>query len=585
MTHFPVTNSNLSATHIGLFLQEKYSLSKDTKCKLIKAGINDTYLVTDNSDKFVFRVYSLNWRSKMEIDEEIKLLNLLKENSISISYPLTDKESNYIQTLGAPEGDRFGVLFTFASGEKQHIISEETHFQIGELMARIHKITHNQKLNRIDYSPEVILIDSLKKVSSFLTNDTEEMTFMKSAQSYLYKEFENADISQIRQGVVHLDIWFDNLNITNDNKVTIFDFDFCGNGWLCLDIAYYVLQLHNIEKYEAKYYQPKVDHFLNGYESVTPLTVEEKRLIPMLGVSLYFFYLGVQCQRYENWSNSFLSENYLKRFINGLVKRYYDIYKLGENQKVTTYHILNGDCLADQLRQTKINQDFIVCRECLIEGNVNADTITDFWTIRAKYFADTYHVSIKEYFSKTVIEMEKLNDIPDNSEVCLWFENDLFCQVNMWFVISMLANHPTCKIFRVFPVIENDEDIWKGFGVANTEKLEQAYESKIPFGPDDIELGKNLWTAYQNGDFDKLNKLAKSPSDCFEYLEEVCQAHADRFPLDKSLGRPDQVVKEIIETKSKEFQIVFSEFAEREGMYGFSDVQVKNIYDRHISSQ
>ena len=72
MTHFPVSNSNLSATHIGLFLQEKYSLSKDTKCKLIKAGINDTYLVTGNSDKFVFRVYSLNWRSKMEIDEAIK---------------------------------------------------------------------------------------------------------------------------------------------------------------------------------------------------------------------------------------------------------------------------------------------------------------------------------------------------------------------------------------------------------------------------------------------------------------------------------------------------------------------------------
>jgi Ser/Thr protein kinase RdoA (MazF antagonist) len=247
MIHFPVTNSNLSATHIGLFLQEKYSLSKDTKCHLIKAGINDTYLVTDNLDKFVFRVYSLNWRSKAEIDEEIKLLNHLKQNDISISYPLSDNENHYIQTLNAPEGGRFAVLFTFASGEKLHIISEGTHFQIGQLMARLHKITHNQKLNRIDYSPEVILIDSLKKVSSFLTNNTEEMTFMKLAQSYLLEEFENADTSQIRQGVVHLDIWFDNLNIANDNKVTIFDFDFCGNGWLCLDIAYYILQLHNLK--------------------------------------------------------------------------------------------------------------------------------------------------------------------------------------------------------------------------------------------------------------------------------------------------------------------------------------------------
>ncbi len=330
MTHFPVTNSNLSATHIALFLQEKYSLSKNTKCQLIKAGINDTYLITDNFDKFVFRVYSLNWRSKTEIDEEIKLLNQLKEHDIYISYALLDKENNYIQTLKAPEGDRFAVLFTFASGEKLHIISEETHFQIGQLMARIHKITHNQNLNRIDYSAEVILIDSLKKVSSFLANETEEMQFMKSAQSYLLKEFENADTSQIRQGVVHLDIWYDNLNITTDNKVTIFDFDFCGNGWLCLDIAYYIMQLHNIEKYEAQDYQPKVDSFLKGYESITPISTEEKRLIPILGVSLYFFYLGIQCQRYDNWSNSFLSENYLKRFINGLVKRYYDIYRLGK---------------------------------------------------------------------------------------------------------------------------------------------------------------------------------------------------------------------------------------------------------------
>lgn len=331
MTHFPVTNSNLSATHIGLFLQEKYSLSKYTQCQIIKAGINDTYLVIDNLDKFVFRVYSLNWRTKSEIDEEIKLLKELKKNNISISYPLPDNDNNYIQTLNAPEGERFAVLFTFARGEKLHIISEKTHFEIGKLMARLHKVTYNQKLNRTDYSPEVILIDSLKKVSLFLTNDTEEMNFMKSAQAYLLQEFENADSSQIRTGVVHLDIWFDNLNITNDNKVTIFDFDFCGNGWLCLDIAYYILQLHNIEKYEVKDYQPKINSFLKGYESVSPISAEEKRLIPMLGVSLYFFYLGVQCQRYDNWSNSFLSENYLKRFINGLVKRYYDIYQLGDN--------------------------------------------------------------------------------------------------------------------------------------------------------------------------------------------------------------------------------------------------------------
>ena len=328
MAHFPVTNSNLSATHLGLFLQERYSFSKDTECKLIRAGINDTYLVIDNLNKFVFRIYSLNWRTREEINEEINLLITLNKNNISVSYPLPDNESGFIQVLNAPEGDRFAVLFTYASGEKQPIISVQTHFQIGQVMARLHKVTHTQKINRINYTPEVILIDSLKKVTDFLSADTAEMAFMQSAQTYLLQAFKNADTSQIRQGVVHLDIWFDNLNVTSKNEITIFDFDFCGNRWLCLDVAYYILQLHNVERYEAKDYQPKVDSFMKGYESITPISTEEKQLIPMLGVSLYFFYLGIQCQRYENWSNSFLNESYLKRFINGLVKRYHDIYQL-----------------------------------------------------------------------------------------------------------------------------------------------------------------------------------------------------------------------------------------------------------------
>jgi hypothetical protein len=238
--------------------------------------------------------------------------------------------------------------------------------------------------------------------------------------------------------------------------------------------------------------------------------------------------------------------------------------------------------LADQLKQTKVNHNFIVCRECLIEGNVLAGSMAEFWTNRAEFIAGMYKVTAEDYLIKTVSEFEKLNHLPDHSEVCLWFENDLFCQANMWFVISILANQPALKIFRIFPVIENKADLWKGFGIASSEKLEQAFNSKIQFTPGNIELGKSLWTAFQKGDLNQLGKLSKSKSDCFEYLEEVCQAHIDRFPPDKSLGRPDKVIKEIIETTSKEFQTVFSEFSNREGIYGFGDLQIKNIYNRQM---
>lgn len=243
-----------------------------------------------------------------------------------------------------------------------------------------------------------------------------------------------------------------------------------------------------------------------------------------------------------------------------------------------TYHILNGDCLATQLKATKINQDFIICRECLIDGNVSANNLSEFWKVRAKYISDSFGAD--NYYEKVVNEFSKIQQLPENSEVCLWFENDLFCQTNMWFILYLLSKRPNLKIFRIFPVIDNDADKWKGFGTATAETLEKAYETKALFQAQDIELGINLWQAYQNQNFVELLALSKQKSVCFQYLEDVCAAHIDRFPKDNSWGRPERVIREIIENTSRTFQEVFVEFSVREGIYGFGDLQVKAIYER-----
>ncbi|MBS0029920.1 phosphotransferase [Chitinophaga sp. 22321] len=325
MNPFPVTSSNLSAPHLALFLQTQYHTAPGVACRLIKSGVNDTYQVTTDTGKYVFRVYSLQWRTREEISEELRLLILLKDQGIPVSWPVADATGNYIQTLQAPEGERFGVLFTYAAGEKLTHYADEIHFKTGAVMARMHQLTQQLPLNRVTYTSKILLEDSLEQVKKFLDADTPEMAFLLSAQQYLLRAYAAADTSKIRQGVVHMDIWFDNMNINHDNQITIFDFDFCGNGWQCLDIAYYILQLHSLIR-EMPECQAKLDRFLEGYNAVLPISEEEKRLLPMLGVCMYFFYLGIQCQRYDNWSNSFLNEAYLKRFITVLVKRYYELY-------------------------------------------------------------------------------------------------------------------------------------------------------------------------------------------------------------------------------------------------------------------
>lgn len=327
MSHFPVTSSHLSVPELSIFIQTKYKLPAGTTCRLLKAGINHSYLVTAGKEKYVFRVYSFNWRTKKEIEEEIKLLSILSENKLDVSYAITDSNGSYIQEINAPEGIRYAVLFSFAKGEKKIHYSAALHFVIGEMMARMHKVTEDLSLDRITYTKDVLLVDSFAALSAFLSAETTEMQFMQSAQQHLLQLLPEYGTQGFRKGAVHIDIWFDNLNIYNDEQVTIFDFDFCGNGLLFYDIAYYILQIHSVEKDEVQC-RLKVDSFMKGYESVTKMSKQEKELLPMMGVALYFFYLGVQCKRFDNWSNVFINEVYLSRFITVLVKKYYEQYKL-----------------------------------------------------------------------------------------------------------------------------------------------------------------------------------------------------------------------------------------------------------------
>jgi Ser/Thr protein kinase RdoA (MazF antagonist) len=290
MNVFPVSNSNLSPSHLGIFVQRHYFPEQQVECRILKTGISDTYLIATPAKRYIFRVYSFQWRTLAEISEELHLLQHLRENGISVSYPIPDLDDTFIHSFAAPEGERFGVLFSFAEGEKVLNFDMETHFRVGKLMAEMHLLTRGFTLKRITYTEKELLVDSLAQLGRFLSDDTTEMQYMKSVQEYLITELQNADQGQLRHGAVHLDLWFDNMNITAEGDITFFDFDFCGNGWLCLDMAYYMLQIHSTEK-EDDERERKTAQFLQGYESVTTCERRGKAADPDAG-SLPVFLLS-----------------------------------------------------------------------------------------------------------------------------------------------------------------------------------------------------------------------------------------------------------------------------------------------------
>ncbi len=322
MTILPATNSTLSAKELGEYIKDTYQLHPNFNCELFRTGINHTYFLSDTKTTYALRVYTHNWRSKSEITEELKLLKLLQKNNLSVSFPIKDKNGEFIQDVNAPEGIRHAVLFSFAKGEKVRFLDKETCFSIGSLMANLHLLTLDNTINRISYNKESLVELPHQHLKQFFSEELSEMKFIKEIGDL----FETSDFENTQNGVVHMDIWYDNMVITEEREITFFDFDFCGNGPQILDVGYFCKQLFHIE-IDKNEYELKMAHFLEGYQAIRPLSDNELQFIPKAGLAVFVFYLGVQAQRFD-WSNIFLTKGYLKMLYIPKLKSWIDYNRI-----------------------------------------------------------------------------------------------------------------------------------------------------------------------------------------------------------------------------------------------------------------
>lgn len=235
-----------------------------------------------------------------------------------------------------------------------------------------------------------------------------------------------------------------------------------------------------------------------------------------------------------------------------------------------TFHILNGDCLQGQLNETPINGVQIVVRECLLVGDVFADSFDEFIKKRAAYISEEYGVSDEDYAKLSKATFQEILQIPEHATVFLWFENDLFCQVNMWYVLSLLSKQKSLSVYRVFPPEVSN---WDGFATVSSTELVKCYENAVPMQFSDIQLASDLWEAFTQGDTDTLEKYASVQTKAYRLLPMVCNALID----DKMNGTVVQELKNIVKDQNLTFEEIFERFSAKMGVFGYGDLQIRSI--------
>ncbi len=293
---FPVTYSTLAANSLEVLLSKRYVWDK-VQCRLLLRGVSDSYSVSTSSGNFVVRIYRAGHRSLSEIEAEVEFLIALKNSGVSVSYPVLDREGHYVFTVGAPEGTRYGVVFTHAPGKFVPLLNDKQIKLFGREMAKLHTVSTNVRLvnQRWNIDCETTLIKPLAAIRDYFKDCADEYMWLQKTTEQTQDRISQLDCSAFVPGYCHFDFFPKNFHFDGDDSITFFDFDFFGYGWIVNDVM--TFQQHLFLEVELGRMSEGTSEqvfklFVDAYREVRPLSVEELAAIPVLGLGFWMFYFG-----------------------------------------------------------------------------------------------------------------------------------------------------------------------------------------------------------------------------------------------------------------------------------------------------
>ena len=247
-------------------------------------------------------------------------------------------------------------------------------------------------------------------------------------------------------------------------------------------------------------------------------------------------------------------------------------------------HITNGDSFTQKLKELKFGGDIITWREMLCEGKTLSTVGSEsFWKTRFEFLNKNYKVSKSWFVEKTLKEYRSLCNHKQQDQIVLWFEYDLFCQVNMLAVISWLKTHRRhAQINLVCSGKVEGEDKYLGLCELDDEQLHTLYSQRIELSQDDIEYADYVWQLYCSDNPMRLENLGDFGNYQFDYLNEAVQAHLQRFPsIRNGLNQMENSILQFAQDTEIDGKRAFiGTLLKEENPYGYGDTQISRMLGR-----
>tara|TARA_B100000900_G_C20517072_1_gene690524 strand:+ start:278 stop:1246 length:969 start_codon:yes stop_codon:yes gene_type:complete len=261
-----------------------YNLGKLNSFKGIEEGIENTnYFLSVEKKKFILTIYEKRVKSE-DLPFFSNLMTSLNKENFKCPVPLINKQNKTITNF---EGKKL-MIVTFLEGKAKQDLTPANCRSIGIEVAKMHEITKNFKFkrkNNLSVNSWRNLFNSVKEKCSEIHKD-----LPKLIEENL-KDIENNWPKNLPRGIIHADLFHDNIFFTKDKFSGIIDFYFSCEDFFAFEIAICFNALcFDGSKDNLSFNVTKAKNFIDGYTSIRRLTEQEKNNIKVLsqGAALRF---------------------------------------------------------------------------------------------------------------------------------------------------------------------------------------------------------------------------------------------------------------------------------------------------------
>ena len=265
-------------------INKKFEIEKILKFQGIKQGIENTnYLLRSKNKKFILTLFEKRVFKK-EIPFFMKLMDELNNSKINCPRPQKKKDGDYLIKIKS----KTACIVSFLKGKDKKSLNLKNCYDVGKMIAEMHLSTKKINLYRknsmgVKYLNP--LLNSIKFKSKRFANLEK---FLKTN----FKDIKMKWPKDLPNGVIHGDLFIDNIFFKNNKLSGVIDFYFAANDYFMYEIAICINALC-FDKKKSKFLinKKKVKNLIKGYERIRKVSIKEKKSLNILcrGAAIRYF--------------------------------------------------------------------------------------------------------------------------------------------------------------------------------------------------------------------------------------------------------------------------------------------------------